>query len=375
MFNYPKTKSFFLLGPRGTGKSYFLRSKFPDALYIDLLKDEDYQRLLSNPSRLVEYIGSKKFEWIIIDEIQKIPALLDEVHRLIENKKQKFILTGSSARKLKRGGANLLAGRAISIHSYPFSAEELGENFDLKSAMQFGLLPQAVFDEDRKAYLKSYIQTYLREEILQEGLVRNIGMFARFLESASFSQGQVLNYTKIGSDCSIERKTVTNYFDLLEDLMLAKTLEVFSIRAKRELIKQRKFYFFDAGVFQFMRPKGPLDSEGEVNGIALETLILQELMARNEYHDRNYRIYYWRTTKKVEVDFILYGEHGLKAIEVKLSAHIRDSDLDGLLQFKIDYPKAELFLVYGGEIEKIYKDIRFVPAQKFFSSKDLGIHF
>lgn len=308
--------------------------------------------------------------WVIIDEIQKIPALLDEVHRLIEERKIKFVLTGSSARKLKKSGVNLLAGRAYTQHAYPLTAYELKEKFDVKKALQSGLLPKAYLEEDYKSFLASYVATYLKEEVLQEGLVRNIGSFARFLEAASFSQAQVINYSNVSTDCSVERKTVTNFFQILEDLLLSYNLSIFSLKAKRELIKHRKFYFFDVGVFKQIRPRGPLDVESEILGPSVETLVLQELMARNEYQGWDYKISYWHTKTHLEVDFILYGERGLKAIEVKSGARVRDQDLEGLLEFKKDYPKAELFLVYVGTDKKRYKEVLLVPLDEFLLNAD-----
>lgn len=369
LFKSSTSQSFFLFGPRGTGKSCWVQAKFPDALYLNLLEDQTYNSLLASPSRLSTMIPSSK-KWVIIDEIQRIPALLNEVHRLIEGKRLRFVLTGSSARKLRRGGANLLAGRALSFHAFPFTALELGEQFDLMKALKFGLLPMAYLNPDPKSFLASYVATYLKEEVQQEGLVRNIGNFARFLETASFSQGQILNYSNVSSEAGIERKTVANYFELLEDLLLAKTLEVFALRAKRELLKHRKFFFFDVGVYMQIRPRGPLDSESEVQGPAVETLVLQELLARNEYQDWDYRIYYWRTRNHIEVDFILYGERGLKAIEVKSSDRLREDDFNGLLEFKTDYPKAELFLVYGGTQRKHLHGVEIIPVGDFLCHMD-----
>lgn len=359
------------MGPRGTGKSFFLRETFKEAIYLDLLSDELFQRLLANPSRLVDYIPKNFKNWIIIDEIQKIPRLLDEVHRLIENKKWRFILTGSSARKLRKSGVNLLAGRAFTHYSHPLCALELGKQFNLSKALEVGLLPKSYLEEDSLSFLASYVSTYLKEEVLQEGLVRNLAPFMRFLESASFSQAQVINYSNIAADCSVERKTVSNYFLLLEDLMLAHFIDVFSLRAKRELIKHKKFYFFDVGVFKQLRPKGPLDSKEELNGAAFETLILQELIARNEYLQMGYKISFWHTKDHKEVDFILYGEKGFKAIEVKSSSRFRDKDLEGLLEFQKDYPKADLYFIYLGADKKVYKNINIIPAESFFNSPSL----
>jgi predicted AAA+ superfamily ATPase len=364
-FSYPKDNSFFLFGPRGTGKSFFIRHQFEKSTYIDLLEDQTFQRLLANPSRLIEYIPENQPTWVVIDEIQKIPELLDEVHRLIEERSLKFVLTGSSARKLKRSGTNLLAGRAFTQKAFPLSGLELGKDFDLKKALNVGLLPKAYLEKESKGYLSSYVTTYIKEEVLQEGLTRNAGAFARFLETASFSQGQILNYSKISKESSVERKTVTNYFEILEDILLSHTLSVFSLRAKRDLISQRKFYFFDVGVFRQIRPRGPLDIESEVLGAAAETLVLQELLARNEYESLEYKIHFWHTAKHIEVDFVLYGPRGLKAIEVKAGATVTSKDLAGLKEFKKDYPKAELILVYAGSQIQKRGDITFVPIDKF----------
>lgn len=250
------------------------------------------------------------------------------------------------------------------------TALELGDKFDLKRALKSGLLPKAYLDEEYKGYLASYVATYLKEEVQQEGLVRNVGSFARFLEAASFSQGQILNYSNVSAECSVERKTVTNFFQILEDLLLAHTLEVFSLKAKRELIKHKKFFFFDAGVFQQIRPRGPLDSDNEILGAAVETLVLQELLARNEYQDWDYKINFWHTKNHLEVDFILYGTRGLHAIEVKSGSRLRDSDFTGLLEFKSDYPKANLIMLYGGSETKTFKDIQIIPIEKFLKAAD-----
>lgn len=369
-FKYPKNNSFFLLGPRGTGKSHFVRHQFPQALLIDLLDDHVFQRLLAEPSRLKGLIPEGFKDWVVIDEIQKIPALLDQVHHLIETRRLKFVLTGSSARKLRRSGANLLAGRAYSQHSFPLTAMELGADFDLKRALKVGLLPKAYLEEDAKGFLASYCRTYLKEEVEQERLTRNIGSFARFLESASFSQGQTLNYSSIAADCAVERKTVTNFFQILDDTLVAKHIDVFSKRSKRDLVKVQKFYFFDVGVFRQIRPMGPLDSTSELMGACCETLVFQELSARNEYQGWDYNIHFWRTRRHEEVDFVLYGERGLKAIEVKSSDRLRETDFHGLLEFKKDYPQADLFLLYAGSARKQYGDISIVPLDDFLKNAD-----
>lgn len=371
----PKKQSFFLFGPRGTGKTSWLRRTYKEAIYIDLLDDEVYRTLLAQPTKLQSYIGVNKGKVpVIIDEVQKIPALLDEVHRLIESAKYRFILTGSSARKLKRGGANLLAGRALKMEMFPLSAQELGKDFDLKKSLQWGTLPMAVTSEKPNAYLNAYVNTYLKEEIQLEGLTRNIENFARFLQIASFSQGSPLVISNIASESAVHRKVVEDYFSILRDLMLSYEIPIFTKRAKRDLIAKTKFYFFDVGVFRTLRPKGPLDSAQELNGQALETLVLQEIKAINHYLEFDYEIFYWHTRKKEEVDFVLYGPKGFWAIEVKSQSQIRQQDLHALREFKADYPEAQCLMIYTGTENKTVGDIRFMTAETFFKtlSKVIG---
>ena len=329
------------------------------------------QDSIRNPFNIgVDYIPTGFKDWVVIDQIQKIPTLLNQVHRLIEEKKFKFVLTGSSARKLRRQGVNLLDGRAFTQHAYPLTALELGNQFDLQKVLKTGLLPLSYLDEESKSYLASYIVTYIKEEIQQEGIVRNLDAFTRFLEAATFSQGQVLNLSNVAKDCAVERKSVTNYFSILQDLLLSYQLPVFSLRAKRALISHEKFFFFDCGVFRYLRPRGPLDSESEILGASVETLVLQELMARNEYQNWDYKISYWHTKDHLEVDFVLYGERGFHGIEIKSASRIRDEELKGLLSFGQDYPKAKLWLIYTGKEKKIYKNIQFIPLNDFLTSMD-----
>ena len=370
MFNPSSEQSYFLLGPRGVGKSYFTTNKYKKALCFDLLDSDIYTKLIASPRRLSEYIPSSFRQWIIIDEIQKIPELLDEVHRLIEKRKLKFILTGSSARKLKTKNVNLLAGRALTEYMYPLTVEELNKDFSLKKSLSYGHLPMAYQTSQPKKFLNSYIHTYLKEEIQQESLTRNLPGFSRFLESASFCQGAVLNITNISRECSVHRKVVESYFSILKDTLLSYELKPFLKKSKRELIQRPKFYFFDVGVFQTLRPKGPLDSVSERSGVALETLVLQEVKAYNSYKSLGYEVFYWRTRNhKNEVDFILYGEKGLKAIEVKLSHRIRTEDYRGLLEFLKDYPQTEAFLLYTGQKSYVFKDIQVLPVEKFLKNK------
>ena len=216
----PENKSFFLFGSRGTGKTTWVRSKFPSAVYLDLLEAELFNDLIANPQRLENFIPKNFRDWIIIDEIQKIPELLNEVHRLIEKYRYKFVLTGSSARKLRRRGQNLLAGRALTYFMHPLTTIELGKDFNLDHSLAYGQLPCAYIESNPKGYLESYVKTYLQEEVQQEGLTRSLGAFYRFLETASFSQGSVLNISEVSRECAVERKVVENYFTILEDLLM-----------------------------------------------------------------------------------------------------------------------------------------------------------
>ena len=288
----PKNKSFFLFGPRGTGKTTWVKKSFPDAVYIDLLESRLFNELLADPQRLEDHIPDNFTDWVIIDEVQKIPLILNEVHRLIENKGLRFILTGSSARKIRRKGQNLLAGRALTCSMYPLTAVELGKDFNLEHSLKYGSLPSVYKEEDPQAYLESYIKTYLQEEVLQEGLTRNLSAFARFIEAASFSQGSVLNVSEISRECAVERKVVENYFSILEDLLIGFRIPVFTRKAKRRMIRHSKFYFFDTGVYRTIRPMGPLDTPEAAEGIIFESLFLQELRALNDYYRLGYKIYY-----------------------------------------------------------------------------------
>ncbi len=362
-----KHSSFFLFGPRGTGKSTWLKQNYPQATLIDLLDSGLYPRLLAAPETLSRYITNEK-EPVIIDEIQRIPELLNEVHRLIESRKLLFILTGSSARKIRKSGVNLLAGRALISNLYPLVAQEMGGDFNLRKALQFGLMPAAVNHPDPKSYLQSYVAAYIREEVMQESLVRNIGAFSRFLEAASFSQAQVLNVAAVAGECQIERKVVENYFTILEDLLIAQRLPVFSKRAKRELIVHKKFFYFDVGVYRTLRPSGPLDTPDEGDGAGLETLFYQHLRALNQYDHKEYEIFYWRTKNKLEIDFVLYGPRGILAFEIKRSANIKKQDLLALTEFKKDYPQANSYLVYGGEHQQTIDGITLLPYEKAIKS-------
>lgn len=360
----PRNKSFFLFGPRGTGKTTWVKSAFPKALYLDLLEAELFNDFLANPARLEDFIPRGFNDWIIIDEIQKVPQLLNEIHRLIETRHFHFVLTGSNARKLREKGQNLLAGRALTYYMHPLTTIELGHDFDIDRSLTFGQLPSLNIEPDPKKYLESYVRTYLQEEIQQEGLTRNIAAFARFLETASFSQGSVLNVSEIAREAAVERKVVENYFTILEDLLIGYRIGVFSKKAKRRLVSHQKFYFFDVGVYRTIRPMGPLDMPQMAEGVAYESLFFQELLAVNDYFDLGYKLFYFHTATGHEVDFIAYGKRGIKAFEIKRTGKISSSMLTGLKIFLKDYPSAQAFFVYGGKRKMREDAIEIVPMQE-----------
>lgn len=361
LLTVPKENSFFLFGPRGVGKTTWVRDNFPNAVYLDLLNSTVFNELFTNPSRIEEKIPKNFTDWVVIDEVQRIPELLNEVHRLIENNNYKFILTGSSARKLRRGGVNLLGGRALIYYMHPLTAMELGDNFNVADCVKYGSLPSVFNREDRQAYLASYVESYLQQEVVQEGISRNLSAFARFLETASFSQGSVLNMSEVAREASVGRKMTEDYFCALEDLLIGIRIPVFSKKAKRKLVSHNKFYFFDTGVYRAVRPTGPFDEPEIVGGIALESLFFQNLRAINHYFNLHYELFYYRTVAGVEVDFIAYGGRGLKAFEIKSKKTISRSDLTGLTTFLKDYPMAKCYLIYGGSERRYFGNIEIIP--------------
>lgn len=360
----PKDKSFFLFGPRGTGKTTWVKAAFPKAIFVDLLESEVYNDLLANPQRLEKFIPKDFDNWIIIDEVQRIPELLNEIHRLIEKNHRRFVLTGSSARKLRTRGVNLLGGRALIYPFHQLTALELGKDFNLKHSLEFGQLPSVYKEADPKAYLEGYVKAYLREEVQQEGLTRNLGAFSRFLEAASFSEGSIVNTSSVARECGIERKVVENYFSILEDLLIGYRVPVFTKKAKRRMTTHQKFYFFDVGIYRTLRPSGPLDAPEEIEGLALETLVFQELKGVNDCLKLGYDLYYWHTANQAEVDFILYGSRGLKAFEVKRTSRISESMLRGLRIFQKDYPSAKSYFIYGGKRRFYEGNITILPIEE-----------
>lgn len=365
-FKAPK-QSFFLFGPRGTGKSTWLQTHFPNALWIDLLDPETLRFYASYPERLQDTIlAYPEKHVIVVDEVQKIPDLLPLIHLLIEEKRGlQFILTGSSARKLKRQGVDLLAGRALLSHMHPFIASELGKEFNLETALIHGMLPIVWSSPTPEQVLKSYSALYLKEEVQAEGLVRDVGTFARFMEIISFSHANVITTTNIARECGVSRTTIDTYLQILKDLLLAYTLPVFTKRAQRAVTTHPKFYLFDAGVFRALRPQGPLDRTEEIEGTALEGLVAQHLRAWIDAQQETYQLSFWRTRTGIEVDFIVYGKDGFWAIEVKNSDRICPKDTHGLEAFHEEYPESEPILLYRGKKRLMQKGVLCIPCDEF----------
>lgn len=366
LFKEPNT-SYFLFGPRGTGKSTLAAIRHPNALLIDLRLHKERLRFTLDPDQLKSIVHAQpEGTIIIIDEIQKVPNLLPVVHILIEEKRGwKFILTGSNARKLKRDGVDLLGGRALKKILHPFMAVEIKENFDLEDAIRYGLLPLRMGVEDPPATLEAYISLYLEEEIKIEGLIRHVEPFTRFLQAMSFSHGAILNVTNISRECHVKRTTVDSWISIIEDMLIGYQIPVFTNRAKRELSSQPKFYFFDQGVYRALRPHSIKDVGSEFDGQALEGLVCQHLQAWRDYTSEKHTIYFWRTRSGVEVDFIILGPLGFWAIEVKNGDKINPADLRSLVSFKEDYPEARPIFLYRGKERALIKDILCLPVEEF----------
>ena len=369
LFTEPK-HSYFLFGPRGTGKSTMTEQRHPHALFIDLRKADIRYRLTANPDLLIELVTAQPDEQtIIIDEIQKIPELLSIVHLLIEKKRSwKFILTGSSSRKLKRQGVDLLGGRAEKKILYPFLASELKELFNLEDALQYGLVPLRFGSKDSTAILNAYIDLYLEEEVKTEGLIRHFEPFTRFLTVMSLTHGSIINIANIARECQVKRTTVHDWITILDDLLISFEIPIFTQRAKRKLSSHPKFYFFDTGVYRALRPTSLKDTESEINGAGLEGLVAQHLVAWRDYTNSSHEIYFWRTASGVEVDFIVLGKLGFWAIEIKNSTQVRQEDIKSLETFRQDYQEAKLLLVYRGTELLKKKNVLCIPCEKFLKN-------
>ena len=320
-----QTKSCFLFGPRQCGKSSLVRKTMPDAHVFNLLSRDTFAHLAMNPNYIDETCRDERP--IVIDEIQKMPDLLDEVHRLIEEKGKRFILTGSSARKLRKGGVNLLGGRARVRNLHPFSASELGDQFNLDRAINIGLVPGIWFSDEPDEDLAGYVSLYLEQEIMQEGATRNLPAFSRFLEVAALSNGEQINYQSIASASQIPRSTVQEYFKILKDTLLASEVPVWRKGRSRKTVETAKFYLFDTGVTRRLSGRRELVRGTPEYGHAFESWIMHEIASYADAFRRDAEISYWRTRTNLEVDFIVNGE---VAIEAKTARSATKDDLKGL---------------------------------------------
>ena len=339
----------------------------PQAFIIDLRVAETRNRLGFRPDDLITLVEAQpNGTTIIIDEIQKMPELLPLVHLLIEKKRNwQFILTGSSARKLKRQGVDLLGGRAFKCVMHPFIAAELGDLFDLNDVLINGLLPLRFGNDRPSEKLQGYISLYLEEEVKAEGLIRQYEPFTRFLQAMSLSHGSILNITNISRECYVQRTTVHDWITILEDLLICYQLQVFTKRAKRKLSVHPKFYFFDVGVYRAIRPRSLLDTDAELNGAGLEGLVAQHLMAWRDYTQEKHELTFWRTSSGLEVDFVVLGPTGFWAIEVKNTEKIRSEDLRGLVAFQEDYPEAQCIMLYRGSERLLKNNVLCMPVEAF----------
>ncbi len=371
-----QSESCFLWGARQTGKSTLLREQFRSPFYYDMLLSDQYKKFLTNPALLREELsaagvtGENQKHPVIIDEVQKIPSLLDEVHWLMENRKIRFILCGSSARKLKRGHSNLLGGRAVRYELFPLTFSEIPE-FSLQKGLTSGLLPRMYDSPHSKRLLQSYIADYLKEEIAAEALTRNIPAFSRFLDVAAICNGEIINYNNIASDCSVSAPTVKEYFQILQDTLLAIHVPAYTRRVKRRIVTSPKFYYFDVGVAGFLARWGEILPRSSLFGKAFEHFILMELKAHSSYSESFYPIEYWRTSSGVEVDFIL--NHGEIVLEVKSTGQVNYRHLKGLRTFKEEHKPRRAIVVSQDDKPRTTDDgIEIIPWRLFLEELNAG---
>lgn len=367
-----KSNSFFLFGARGTGKSTFLIEDFlSNSNYhlIDLLDSRVHEEYILNPGLLLERFSKKEgsYEWIVIDEVQKIPSLLNEVHKLIFETKQKFILTGSSARKLKRGGANLLAGRAFTYNLYPLTHLELGESFNLNETLQWGSLPYVATHkstEERSEYLRSYVTTYLKEEIVAEQLVRKVDGFRKFLRIAAQSNGKILVYDNIAKDTGLDPATVKTFFEILNDTLIGVLLPAYHASIRKQQRQAPKFYFFDCGVQRALR--GLMEQKITPStydyGFTFEHFIILEIMRLSSYARKDYEFSYLRTKDDAEIDLII-ERPGLPTVilEIKSSEHVIDAEIKKLARFIKDFPKCEVIILCNERMPREVMGVEVLP--------------
>ena len=366
----PGEDTFFLWGPRQTGKTTLLRQRYPDARWVDLLKADEFRRYMANPERLreeIEAAGTPPSGQVVIDEIQKAPALLDEVHWLIENRGVCFALCGSSARKVRRGAANLLGGRALRFELRGLTAAEVGDGFDLTRVLNHGYLPRMVEAAAPARRLDAYVANYLREEVAAEGLVRNLPAFSGFLNAAALCDGELINFSNVAADCGVSSHTARAYFEILEDTLLGRWLPAFRKRAKRRVVHAPKFYFADVGIVNRLARRGVLTPGSELYGKAFENWVFHELSACIAYREVAVELSYWRLAGGTEVDFVV-GD-GLVAVEAKAGARIANRHLKGLRSFAQDHPEVarRVLVCLEPRPRRTEDGIDVLPAEDFAS--------
>lgn len=356
-------ESTFLWGARQTGKSTLLKAMFPGSPYFDLLSAGEYNRFQRNPSLLREILEAQPAKNpVIIDEIQRIPEILNEVHWMIVNRNIQFILSGSSPRKIVRTGANLLGGRAARYELYPLVYKEIPD-FNLIKALNRGLMPRHYLSTNYIKMISSYIGSYLHDEIMAEARIRNINSFSRFLEMAAFSNGEIVNFSNIAADCGVSAPTVKEYFQILEDTLIGRFLPSYQKKPKRRVILSPKFYYFDIGITNQLLKRGYIEAGSESFGKAFEHFIYHELYSHRHYSDLNYPLNYWRTASQIEVDFIL-GDHEV-AIEVKSTEMANQGHIRGLKSFAEEYTVKKMFLISNDPSPRKLGNVTIMPWQLF----------
>lgn len=358
-----ENESVFLFGARQTGKTTFLQQRFPEGRYYDLLRADVFERFNRHPEFLrEELMDCAENELIIIDEIQKVPQLLDEVQWLMVNKDLRFVLSGSSARKLKRTGANTLGGRALRNVFYPLVSAEIPD-FDLIRAVNSGMLPRHYLVENAWKRLQAYVGTYIQEEIKAEALVRNLGTFNRFLEAAALTDGEMVNYQNIATDCGVSAITIKEYFSILEDTLIGYMIPAFRKTVKRRLIQAPRFYYFDVGIVNYLLNRKNLLPGSIDFGHAFEHFVIQELIACIGYSDSEDSLSYWRTSGGVEVDAVL-GDARV-AIEIKSTTEVQSRHLKGLKTFAEEHPQARLIIVSLDPAPRVSDGVEVMPIEYF----------
>lgn len=367
-----KSNSFFLFGPRGSGKTTYLKNFFKNdkVFWIDLLDPKTEDKYLLNPEILLEEASAISSGWIVIDEVQKNPNLLNIVHKLIETKELKFALTGSSARKLKRGAANLLAGRAFVYSLYSLDYLELGNNFDIKSVLTWGSLPKIFSfseDQEKELFLDSYCHTYLKEEVVAEQLVRNLKPFRKFLDIVAKHNSEIINYSKFAREIGVDDKTVTTYYEILEDTLIGFYLTAYNKSLRKQFIKSPKFYLFDCGVTRALSNvlHLPLEKATFQYGKLFEQFIILEIYKLNLYFNKKFKLHYFQSKDGVEIDLVVERPGSKrKFIEIKSSNTIRSDKISNLISFSKEFKETDCICLCQTEQESIVEGVRVLPWKK-----------